>query len=395
MLIQIHMLQNYAPSNLNRDDTGSPKDTVFGGVPRGRISSQCLKRSIRKSVVFEEAFKAEGLLGERTKQLPLILRKELESLEADKSVIEAIIARVPEVGRESKKKGRESEGEVGDEGVEEVQESGEEKAAEDETKQLIFIDRKTEARPLADNLLKLHNEFGAKAWPKIKIDEITKKLGPSLPRSVDIAMFGRMTTSQAFKDVQAAVQVAHALSTNALKQDFDYYTAMDDLKPESEPGADMIGDVEFNSCTYYKYLNVHWEDLVKNLGGDTEATTIAHRALLALLEAAATAHPSGKQNAFSAFNLPDFVLVEVGERNLPINYANAFLKPVRGYGDNTLLQKSVEQLSEYVGRLSKVYNLNPNRAYIAVEDVAFLDLKAQPSLNDLKVWLDNQLIQPA
>ena len=107
-------------------------------------------------------------------------------------------------------------------------------------------------------------------WAKAKLNEINKYLGESVPRPVDIAMFGRMTTAQAFKNVQAAVQVAHALSTNTLKQEFDYYTATDDLKPDSEPGADMIGDIEFNSCTYYKYLNVHWDELVNNLGGDKE-----------------------------------------------------------------------------------------------------------------------------
>ena len=80
MLIQFHLLQNYVPSNLNRDDTGSPKDAVFGGVLRGRISSQCLKRSLRTSSIFEDAFKAEGLLGERTKQLPAIIRSELVAL---------------------------------------------------------------------------------------------------------------------------------------------------------------------------------------------------------------------------------------------------------------------------------------------------------------------------
>ncbi|MHA1369256.1 MAG: type I-E CRISPR-associated protein Cas7/Cse4/CasC, partial [Promethearchaeota archaeon] len=28
------MLQNHAPSNLNRDDTGSPKSCIFGGYQR-------------------------------------------------------------------------------------------------------------------------------------------------------------------------------------------------------------------------------------------------------------------------------------------------------------------------------------------------------------------------
>lgn len=253
------------------------------------------------------------------------------------------------------------------------------------TAQLIFVDRKTEARPLAEKLLQLYRKLGKKKWEQAKITDIAKELGSYLPRSVDIAMFGRMTTSRAFKNVQASVQVAHALSANALKQEFDYYTAMDDLKPDSEPGADMIGDIEFNSCTYYKYLNVHWEELVKNLGGDKE---IARRAALALLEAAAMAHPSGKQNSFGAFNLPDFVLVEVSDRNLPVSYANAFLKPVYGFSDKSLMANSVDKLAEYVTRLSKVYNLDPKRAYLTVDNLKFLDLQAQPSLEDLGKWLD-------
>ncbi len=395
MLIQIHMLQNYAPSNLNRDDTGSPKDAVFGSVLRGRISSQCLKRSIRKSTIFEEAFRDEGLLGERTKTLPVLLRAALVDQNASEEAISAILSRLPEIIRGSTK---------GDKGAEEPDEEeatetegGEETAPESngEIKQLVFIDIKTELNTFAARLLDAYTSAGGtpKKWASLKIKDLTKKIGETAPRSVDIAMFGRMTTSRAFKDVQASVQVAHALSTNALKQDFDYYTAMDDLKPDSVPGADMIGDIEFNSCTYYKYLNVHWEGLVKNLGNDAEAKAVARRAVLALLEAAAMTHPTGKQNSFGAFNPPDFILLEVIQRNLPINYANAFLKPVKGYGDKTLLLNSIDQLSEYVSRLSKVYNLDPERSYLSLEDAPFLELTALPSLKDMKTWLDGQLAQ--
>ena len=48
MIIELHMIQNFAPSNLNRDDTGAPKDCDFGGVRRARISSQCFKRAVRE-----------------------------------------------------------------------------------------------------------------------------------------------------------------------------------------------------------------------------------------------------------------------------------------------------------------------------------------------------------
>jgi CRISPR system Cascade subunit CasC len=291
MLVQIHMLQNYAPNNLNRDDTGSPKDAMFGGVKRGRISSQCLKRSIRHSVTFAEAFKEAGLLATRTKRLPGLIGKELEALGADEKTAEAIVIRIPEIGRESDK-GSASKSEEG----------------EIETKQLIFISP-NELKPLAEKLLARYQELGDQKWKKEKIADITKVLGSSVPRSVDVAMFGRMTTSAAFEDTQAAVQVAHSLTTNAIAQEFDYFTAVDDISGES--GAGMIGDVEFNSATHYKYLNIHWEQLLANLGDDEE---IARQAVVALLEAAAIAQPSGKQNSFAAHNLPDFILVEVQQR---------------------------------------------------------------------------------
>jgi len=389
MLIQIHMLQNYAPSNLNRDDTGSPKDAIFGGATRGRISSQCLKRSIRKSQVFEDAFKGEGLLGDRTKQLPKMIQEELSALTDDKDTIAAIVARIPEIGRESKKKNKDQD-ESNEPNEDSPTENEGEEVAAGETKQLIFIDRKTEVRPLAEKLLAIFKKVGAKDWAKLKIPEITKDLDPSIPRSIDIAMFGRMTTSQAFKNVQASVQVAHALSANALKTEFDYYTAMDDINPDGEPGADMIGDVEFNSCTYYKYINISWDGLFSNLGKEN---AIARRAVPALLEAAATAHPSGKQNAFGAFNLPDFVFVEVSERNLPVSYVNAFVIPVSGNNYQSLLTNSVTALSTYASRLSKAYNLDAQRAYMSVGDLPFMELKAKPSLNDLKQWLETQLPQ--
>jgi CRISPR system Cascade subunit CasC len=373
MLIQIHMLQNYAPSNLNRDDTGSPKSAYFGGVQRGRISSQCLKRSIRLSETFQDAFKEDGLLATRTKRLPGLVEEALKTLTDDEKVIAAIVQRVPEIGSESgRRKGKTDEGEPL------------------ETRQLIFIGA-NEIEPMAEKLLALYQEKGDKAWKKLKIADITKALGNSVPRSVDIAMFGRMTTSDAFENVQAAVQVAHALSANAVEQEFDYFTAVDDLQPKQEPGAGMIGDVEYNSSTYYKYINIHWDGLAKNLGDDV---AIARQAVLALLEAAAIAQPSGKQNTFAAHNLPDLVLVEVREKNLPVSYANAFIKPARSDFKHTLMQDAITKLDEYMDRIGTAYNLDEvdERAMMTtLPDVALPKAKAQASLSSLQEWLADQL----
>ncbi len=371
MLIQIHMLQNYAPSNLNRDDTGSPKNAHFGGVLRGRISSQCLKRSIRMSETFAKAFKNEGLLAERTKRLPGLIRDELEAIGVEGDTIEAIVIRVPEIGSESDREaGKVEEDEDREDGVL-------------ETRQLIFIGS-NELRPLAEKLLAFYQGQGAKKWAEMKIKDITKSLGASLPRSVDVAMFGRMTTSNAFKDVQAAVQVAHALSVNALEQEFDYFTAVDDISGES--GAGHIGDVEYNSSAYYKYFNVHWEGLCENLGDDVR---VARQAVLALLEAAATAQPSGKQNTFAAHNLPDLILVEVREKNLPVSYANAFLKPARHSRKHTLMDDAVAKLDDYVARIGTTFDLKQidQRAMTTVQDYALPEAEVLPSLSKLQEWL--------
>lgn len=365
MLIQIHMLQNYAPSNLNRDDSGSPKSAVFGGHQRGRISSQCLKRSIRQSDTFVDAFKADKLLANRTKRLPQLISDALKEMNVDEDVHLAIVKRVPEIGQESKKR---KEATIDPE--------------KEETRQLIFIGS-GEAEEIAEKLLAKYEEVGDKNWKTLKIEDITKTLGASLPLSVDIAMFGRMTTSAAFEDVHAAVQVAHALSTNRIVAEYDYFTAIDDLKPSSEDaGAGMIGDVEFNSSTYYKYFNIHWENLLNNLGGDAE---IAAQAVSALIEAAAIAQPSGKQNSFAAQNLPDFVMVEVSGKNIPTSYANAFLKPVDNF-NGSLMQNSIQELDKYATKLRTTYGLNGRRAYFAINAAELTDADDVQSLSALQQW---------
>ncbi|GAB4416992.1 MAG: type I-E CRISPR-associated protein Cas7/Cse4/CasC [Anaerolineae bacterium] len=373
MLIQIHMLQNYAPSNLNRDDSGSPKSAVFGGHPRGRVSSQCLKRSIRRSQVFQEAFKADGLLADRTNRLPRLINTELEVLGVPETARQAIIKRLPEMGKR--------EGGSG---------ASEEEDKELKTRMLVYL-TPAEAKEVAQKLWALYQEQGDKGFAKLAIGDIEAAMGHAAPRSVDIGMFGRMTTSIAFEDVQAAVQVAHALSTHRLVREFDYFTAVDDISGET--GAGMIGDVEFNSSTYYKYFNIHWEALVDNLGGETET---ALKAVTALIEAAALAQPSGKQNSTAAQNLPDFVLVEISPKNIPVSYANAFLKPAFQSHQASLMQDSIQKLNDYAQRLRRAYELNGRRAYFTTEpDISLDSAEDVLSLPKLQAWAARQITEAA
>jgi CRISPR system Cascade subunit CasC len=206
-------------------------------------------------------------------------------------------------------------------------------------------------------------------------------------------MFGRMTTSAAFEDVQASIQVAHALATNELVRVYDFFTAVDDLKSadaDADAGAGMLGDVELNSSTYYKYFNIHWEGLINNLDGDE---TVAAEAVAAFVESAVFAQPSGKQNSTAANNLPDFVLVEVSDKNIPVNYGNAFLKPAQSNHTQSMMQNAIQKLDGYGARLRKVYGLDNKLAYFSVEETAVQGAEDVESLPNLKQWVNQQIME--
>ncbi|MBI5444154.1 MAG: type I-E CRISPR-associated protein Cas7/Cse4/CasC, partial [Deltaproteobacteria bacterium] len=161
-------------------------------------------------------------------------------------------------------------------------------------------------------------------------------------KAVDVALFGRMLADMPEKNQNAACQVAHAISTHAVEREFDFYTAVDDLKPEDTAGADMMGTVEFNSACFYRYAVVDWEKLTSNLQDDLE---LAKKGLRAFLEGFVVAAPAGKQNTFAAHNPPEFVAVSVRRNTAPRSLANAFETAIRVKRDESLTRKSAEALT--------------------------------------------------
>jgi CRISPR system Cascade subunit CasC len=174
-------------------------------------------------------------------------------------------------------------------------------------------------------------------------------------KAVDLALFGRMLADMPEKNQNAACQVAHAISTHAVQREFDYYTAVDDLRREETPEADMIGTVEFNSACFYRYAAVDCEKLVQNLQGDRD---LAKKGLRAFLEAFVVAEPTGKQNTFAAHNPPEFVAVSVRRNAAPRNLANAFETAVRIRKDESLTKVSAEKLMEKARNLNTAYGGN-------------------------------------
>ncbi len=385
-LIAIHLLQNHAPSNLNRDDNGDPKDALFGGVRRARISSQALKRSIRWSDSFRSAFAdTPALLATRTQLLPDEVGKRLAGLDLADEVRAAIVQAAARLGKGDGRPAAEGgeasaeEGKKAKKGRQPAAEAGAEERVK--TAQLMFL-TSAEIDQLAARLTQLAREQGLAALNSLGGDKLVAAIGAYEPHAADIAMFGRMTTSSPFKNVEAAVQVAPALSTHAVEQEFDFYTAVDDISGEA--GAGFIGEVAFNSATYYKYLSVHWEGLVKNLQGDDAVAALTVRALI---RAAIFAIPSGKQNSFAAHNLPDLVLVEARPQQIALGYHNAFVRPVRARGDASLVEASAKALQEYVPQINGMYGLRAERAFLSTVPFALDGARRCADLDELLAWL--------
>ncbi len=368
-LLEIHALQNFAPSNLNRDDTGSPKDCEFGGYRRARISSQSLKRAMRTYVRAEKLLEDDAL-AVRTKRVTAELVGQL------------------------KKKGRD-EAEAGK--VVELALAGLSLSVDEGKTQYLLYLGKSEIRDMAnsidaywDELLEaVPAEDDKKKSKKDAKGNVPKDLVAALEKSldggkaVDLALFGRMLADLPEKNRDAACQVAHAISTNAVQREFDFYTAVDDLKPEDNAGADMLGTVEFNSACYYRYIALDLEKLAANLQGDGE---LLEKGLRAFLEASYFAAPSGKQNSFAAHNPPGFFAVSVRANAAPRNLANAFEKPVHPDRERSLTEASVARLDEQWAAFDKALGTSDANEIAVLKltgNVAHLATNVRESLKDV------------
>ncbi len=338
MLIEIHMLKNYPPVNLNRDDSGSPKSCYFGGVQRGRISSQCLKRSWRTS----DVFKSVGSYGIRTRKLPELVAERLTQMGVDPAII--AVAKEKMTGIANK------DGTTSKDGL---------------TAQIVFYSQE-EIERVAQRVKETIDKDGdLKTFSKRKPKEFEalKEDAKLSPISADIALFGRMVTSDYFMNIDASMQVAHAISTHAVNRESDYFTAMDDLlKAGEETGAAMIGDADYNSCCYYEYASIDTDVLAENLKNAPEREALIEKLIPALFHAMAFSNPSGKQNTYAGQIMPDLVMIECKDRKIPLSYVNAFEVPVPVWSSNPrIVENSIKKLAEHVDCMDQAYDLPVTR----------------------------------
>lgn len=319
--LQLHLLTSYGPANLNRDDSGRPKTAIMGGETRLRVSSQSLKRAWRTSEVFEDAL--AGHIGTRTKRAGVKIHERLLAggvKDKDARKWSQEIAKV--FGKPKKAKADDAMNDL-------------------EIEQLAHFSpiewKAVEA--LADTLI----ERGS--GPQESELELLRKDH----HAVDIALFGRMLADNPKFNTEAAAQVAHAIAVHGCVVDDDFFTAVDDLNDGSEDaGAGHMGATEFGAAVYYLYACIDRQLLLDHLGGDRD---LASKAAQALLEAAATVAPGGKQNSFASRARASYVLAEKGDSQ-PRQLSVAFLRPVRG---NDMLASSIDALEQTRERMNAVY----------------------------------------
>lgn len=259
LYVDFHVLQTVPPSCINRDDTGSPKTAIYGGVTRARVSSQAWKHAMRQAFV-EESLLDEEDVGKRTKKVTELVEKEIAALAPEKDAAKLAKKTLDNAGIKNDEKG---------------------------TKALFFI-------------------------------------------------------SQA--QIKVLAQLAHSISTHAVQNEYDYFTAVDDCQVEDNAGAGHLGTVEYNSATLYRYATVNVMELERHLGAKKAAEVVR-----SFGEAFIRSMPTGKQNTFANRTLPDAVYVTIRE-DQPVNLCGAFERAVRksaeGYAEpsKSALQAYAQQL---------------------------------------------------
>ncbi|MDU1580863.1 type I-E CRISPR-associated protein Cas7/Cse4/CasC [Cutibacterium granulosum] len=359
--IDVHALQTVPPSLVNRDDTGAPKTATFGGFPRQRVSSQSWKRAIRR---YFETHLDSSSVGFRTKYALELIVDEVQRLAPDLPKEQAIegaerVFRLAKI-KLNDPKGTKLDGD--DTSREKLKNTG----------YLLFLSP-FQITNIAQAVIDADKS-------PIKAADAKRLLNSQ--HSIDIACFGRMVADNPSFNVDAAVQVAHALGIHESVPEFDYFTAVDDVSEDrDDTGAGMLGTVQMMSSTLYRFATINVDSLHANLG----STDAANAAIRAFLEAFVVSMPTGKQNTFANNTLPELVYVAVRD-DRSVSLVNAFEDPVMATTEASRRILGAERMAQEESEIEKNYGFVPRSAFVvALNDLGreFSGIATQTSLPDL------------
>ncbi len=343
LYVDVHVLQTVPPSCVNRDDTGSPKTAVYGGVTRARVSSQSWKHAMRNAFLDNDLFDAEEI-GKRTKKIHEMIADEIRKLDAEKDSEKLAKKVLDDIGIKNDDKG---------------------------AKALFFM-----------------SYAQAKALAKLAVSGCSNqkeyKAALASEPSVDMVLFGRMVADDPSLNYDAAAQVAHSISTHAVQNEYDYFTAVDDLAEEDNAGAGHLGTSEYNSSTLYRYATVNVMELKKQLGREKAAETVKGFATAFILSM-----PTGRQNSYANRTLPDAVYVTIRE-DQPINLCGAFEKAVSRSADG-YAEASKRALLNYTERVYGSFAEPPAKSFVVGDGLDALG--AQDRLSKVLTSLEETVLE--
>lgn len=345
-MIELHVLQSFPVTCLNRDDVGAPKTAYFGGCQRARVSSQSWKRAIRARA---KEFSASFFSGQRTRYVIRSLKDAFtkKGVDAAEAGFLASITADAVGNIDDPEKGN--------------------------VKTLLFFSP-MEIQAVADTMLSMDYEElltkvmtdteadtkGRKDKDKASKDlkkqasKAAKALSEKVKDAADISLFGRMVAGDHSLLVEGAGLFSHALSTHGVSNEIDFFSAVDEEKPEDAEGAGHIGTLEFSSACYYRYVGLNL-DLLKDeshLGHFSEEEL--KKVVEAFLHASIMAVPEARKNSMFGINPPEYVL-GINRTGQPLSLVNAFEKPIRS--KDGYVSQSIEALIAKWTHLEATYCL--------------------------------------
>ena len=279
--LTLHIIASVPYSNLNRDDTGTPKHVRRGGYSAALLSSQSIKKGIRTKyeanslVTSVRSGKLEADVVDRA--LAINPDADKEQLEEKAKVLIGTLTKNPDQG---KKTGKSSQG----------------KNAEKSGKE-------------SDRSIWLSSEELETAAAQILRDTNDDFLKDYKTGSLAIASFGRMFAAAPQKGTEAALSVSPAVTTHAVAIATDYFSTIDDIKEANrDTGATYLGVAQYTTGVFYRTVTIDKQQLRKSWTGFDSPDS--DESLRLLVDAIIYGLPRGKQHSTAPFVQPALVLAE-------------------------------------------------------------------------------------
>lgn len=404
-------IQTLPVSNPNRDRTGAPKTTYYGGSMRGRISSQSWSRQVREA--FNE--KWEGDAGSRSRlwadRLAQKLQERLQYDRTDSLIVSYLI--LAATGAKADKAETFKAGQTDvlmflsnnelqelielachyqpqlDEALAQLRPNAIKALAEGKVPPLTG-----ESKGKGKNKPKKGTEDSAQEQPDLSdLKKLNERVVATLKNSrsaPDIGLFGRFLASLSDANIDGALSRAHMVTTHSVAVETDFWTAMDDFSRSASSeddegtagsGAGHLGDRPQTSGVYACSCAVDLGQLRANLGQDGDVQKVIRTFIMALITAS---RGKGYIHQFHHRSIPDIIIAELTEA-CPLNCLAAFEKGIGLDRQQGYLERSIQQLdSWWYGQHSLLEGLVKTNTWAVVEpslkeQVSHLEQYLQPN----------------